>query len=173
MVPAGGFCPKAQRHFDLFGRHRGYDGGPDEGQASAAEKPGTCHHRLLQLMTTGSRIDNRVQEISQITRGLKGDSKGLNVPVICLSQLSRSVEQRQGHRPMLSGPSRVRFLSSRMPDIVLFFCSVRNITRRKRTTPIKTLATCIVAKNRHGSTGDVTIGWQAEYTRVQQCGAVS
>ena len=55
----------------------------------------------LQLMTSGTRIENRVQEISQMTRNLKIMAKELNVPVICLSQLSRAAEQRQGllHQP--------------------------------------------------------------------------
>ena len=56
----------------------------------------------LQLMSSGRRTENRVQEISQMTRNLKIMAKELDVPVILLSQLSRAAEQRQGHKPMLS-----------------------------------------------------------------------
>jgi len=117
----------------------------------------------LQLMTTGSRIDNRVQEISQITRSLKIMAKELNVPVICLSQLSRAAEQRQGHRPMLSD-LRESGSIEQDADIVLFLFR-EDYYSEEEDDANKNTATCIVAKNRHGSTGDVTIGWQGEYTR--------
>lgn len=117
----------------------------------------------LQLMTTGSRVDNRVQEISQITRSLKIMAKELNVPVICLSQLSRAAEQRQGHRPMLSD-LRESGSIEQDADIVLFLFR-EDYYAEEEDDANKNTATCIVAKNRHGSTGDVTIGWQGEYTR--------
>ena len=62
----------------------------------------------LQLMSGAKRIDNRVQEISEITRNLKIMAKELNVPVITLSQLSRASEQRTEHRPVLSDLQRFR-----------------------------------------------------------------
>ena len=119
----------------------------------------------LQLMTSGTRIENRVQEISQITRSPKIMVKELNVPVICLSQLSRAAEQRQGHRPMLSD-LRESGSIEQDADIVLFlfredyYPGDKNEDANKKNT-----AVCIVAKNRHGSTGDIPIGWQGEYTR--------
>ena len=119
----------------------------------------------LQLMGSGSRIENRVQEVSMITRGLKIMAKELNVPVICLSQLSRAAEQRQGHRPMLSD-LRESGSIEQDADSVLFLFREAYYNEENREQPAnENLAICIVAKNRHGSTGDVTIGWQGEYTR--------
>lgn len=118
----------------------------------------------LQLMTSGSRIENRVQEISQITRSLKIMAKELNVPVICLSQLSRAAEQRQGHRPMLSD-LRESGSIEQDADIVLFLYRDDYYADEGEEPVNKNTALCIVAKNRHGSTGDVPIGFQGEYTR--------
>ena len=85
----------------------------------------------LQLMGSGRRIDNRVQEISEITRNLKILAKEMNVPVITLSQLSRASEQRTDHRPQLSD-LRDSVLLSRMPTSYFFF-TVRDITIKTRT----------------------------------------
>lgn len=117
----------------------------------------------LQLMTTGGRTENRVQEISTITRSLKIMAKELNVPVICLSQLSRAAEQRQGHRPMLSD-LRESGSIEQDADIVIFLFREDYYAEEGEETD-KNSAICIVAKNRHGSTGDVLLGWQGEYTR--------
>ena len=85
----------------------------------------------LQLMGSGRRIDNRVQEISEITRNLKILAKEMNVPVITLSQLSRASEQRTDTDH--SFPTCViRVLSSRMPTSYFFF-TVRDITIKTRT----------------------------------------
>ncbi|MBQ4050741.1 MAG: replicative DNA helicase [Oscillospiraceae bacterium] len=121
----------------------------------------------LQLMTSGSKIENRVQEISQITRSLKIMAKELNVPVICLSQLSRAAEQRQGHRPMLSD-LRESGSIEQDADIVLFLYRddyYADEEEEGKENAKKNTALCIVAKNRHGSTGDIPIGFQGEYTR--------
>ncbi len=117
----------------------------------------------LQLMSSGSRVENRVQEISQITRSLKVMAKELNVPVICLSQLSRAAEQRQGHRPMLSD-LRESGSIEQDADIVLFLFR-EDYYKEGEEEANKNLATCIIAKNRHGETADVQLGWQGEYTR--------
>lgn len=85
----------------------------------------------LQLMGSGRRIDNRVQEISEITRNLKILAKEMNVPVITLSQLSRASEQRTDHRPQLSD-LRDSGSIEQDADIVLFF-TVRDITIKTRT----------------------------------------
>ncbi len=119
----------------------------------------------LQLMGSGSRIENRVQEVSMITRSLKIMAKELNVPVICLSQLSRAAEQRQGHRPLLSD-LRESGSIEQDADIVLFLFREAYYSDEDDKEPANpNTAICIVAKNRHGSTGDVTLGWQGEYTR--------
>lgn len=119
----------------------------------------------LQLMSSGQRIENRVQEVSMMTRSLKVMAKELNVPVVCLSQLSRAAEQRQGHRPMLSD-LRESGSIEQDADIVLFLFREAYYSDEDSQEPVNpNSAVCIVAKNRHGATGDVTLGWQGEYAR--------
>jgi len=122
----------------------------------------------LQLMTSGSRIENRVQEISQMTRNLKIMAKELNVPVICLSQLSRAAEQRQGHRPMLSDLRESGSIEQDADSVLFLFREEYYADSQDpggADDATRNTATVIVAKNRHGSTGDVMVGWQGEYTR--------
>lgn len=117
----------------------------------------------LQLMSSGKANENRVQEISQMTRNLKIMAKELNVPVVLLSQLSRAAEQRQGHKPMLSD-LRDSGSIEQDADIVMFLYREDYYDEE---TEDKGLAQCIVAKNRHGSTGEVDIRWIGEYTRFE------
>ena len=114
----------------------------------------------LQLMTTGQRSENRVQEISSITRNLKIMAKELQVPVLCLSQLSRANEKREDKRPMLSD-LRESGAIEQDADIVLFLYrdDYYNEDSEKHN-----IAECIVAKNRHGETGKVELRWMPEYT---------
>lgn len=122
----------------------------------------------LQLMSSGSRIENRVQEVSQMTRNLKIMAKELNVPVICLSQLSRAAEQRQGHRPMLSDLRESGSIEQDADSVLFLFREEYYADAEEQggaDDASRNTAICIVAKNRHGSTGDVMIGWQGEYTR--------
>lgn len=113
----------------------------------------------LQLMSSGRRIDNRVTEISEITRQLKLMAKELNVPVVTLSQLSRAVESRNDKRPMLSD-LRESGSIEQDSDIVMFL--YRDAYYNK-DTPDPALAECIVAKNRHGETGTVNLRYNAPY----------
>lgn len=117
----------------------------------------------LQLMSSGKSTENRVQEISQMTRNLKIMAKELNIPVVLLSQLSRAAEQRQGHRPMLSD-LRDSGSIEQDADIVLFLYREGYY---EDDVENKTTAQIIVAKNRHGSTGDVDVSWIGEYTRFE------
>lgn len=117
----------------------------------------------LQLMSTGKRSENRVQEISQLTRGLKIMAKELDVPILLLSQLSRAAEQRQGHKPMLSD-LRDSGSIEQDADIVLF---LYREDYYEEVTEDRNDAQCIVAKNRHGSTGDVDLRWIGQYTRFE------
>ncbi len=119
----------------------------------------------LQLMGSGSRIENRVQEVSMITRGLKVMAKELNVPVICLSQLSRAAEQRQGHRPLLSDLRESGSIEQDADSVLFLFREAYYNDEASEQPANPNTAVCIVAKNRHGSTGDVLLGWQGEYTR--------
>ena len=114
----------------------------------------------LQLMSTGKRSENRVQEISQLTRGLKIMAKELDVPILLLSQLSRAAEQRQGHKPMLSD-LRDSGSIEQDADIVLF---LYREDYYEEDTENRTDAQCIIAKNRHGATSTVELQWVGQYT---------
>ncbi len=115
----------------------------------------------LQLMSSGERSENRVQEISKITRGLKIMAKELNVPIMVLSQLSRQVEQRPDHKPMLSD-LRESGSIEQDADVVLFLYR-EGYYNPESDNPF--LAKCILAKNRHGSTGEADIRWDGQFTR--------
>ncbi len=115
----------------------------------------------LQLMSGNRRTDNRVQEVSEITRNLKIMAKELNVPVITLSQLSRGTESRSDHKPMLSD-LRESGSIEQDADIVLFLYREAYYDDNMDD---KTEAKCIVAKNRHGETGSINLYWDGQYTR--------
>lgn len=118
----------------------------------------------LQLMSSGKRTDSRVQEISDITRNLKIMAKELNVPVLCLSQLSRNTERGSGdHRPMLSD-LRDSGSIEQDADSVLFLYRDSYYNNDAEEADNNT-AICMVAKNRHGETGDVNLGWDGAHTR--------
>ncbi|MGN0488353.1 MAG: replicative DNA helicase [Ruminococcus sp.] len=126
----------------------------------------------LQLMTSGRRIDNRVQEVSEITRNLKILAKEINVPVICLSQLNRAAEARQDHRPMLSD-LRESGSIEQDADIILFLYREgyygdkggKAEAPSQAVTADQNSGECIVAKNRHGETTTVKLHWQGEFMR--------
>lgn len=115
----------------------------------------------LQLLSSGRRIENRVQEVSEMTRNLKIMAKDLNVPVITLSQLNRSTESRQGHRPSLSD-LRESGSIEQDADIVLFLYREDYYEQNDQN---HNQATCIVAKNRHGAVGDVPLHWDGAHTK--------
>lgn len=117
----------------------------------------------LQLMSTGGRRnDNRVQEVSEITRNLKIMAKELNVPVITLSQLGRGPDSRTEHRPMLSD-LRESGSIEQDADSVLFL--YRDAYYTKEEAADQNLAECIVSKNRHGATDTVLLHWDGAHTR--------
>lgn len=123
----------------------------------------------LQLMASGKRIDNRVQEISEITRNLKILAKEMNVPVITLSQLSRASEKRDDHRPQLSD-LRDSGSIEQDADIVLFlyregYYADKNADNAAAQTSDMNSGECIVAKNRHGEARSVKLHWQGEFMR--------
>ena len=120
----------------------------------------------LQLMSASRRIDNRVQEISEITRNLKILAKEFNVPVLTLSQLSRASEQRAEHKPQLSD-LRDSGSIEQDADIVLFLYRedyYKNSEGGSEDAD-KNSGECIVAKNRHGETRSVPLHWQGEFMR--------
>ena len=118
----------------------------------------------LQLMTSaggkGYSGENRQQAVSDISRMLKIMAKELQVPVLCLSQLSRANEKREDKRPVLSD-LRESGAIEQDADIVMFLYrdDYYNADTEKRN-----VAECIVAKNRHGETGKVELRWMPEYT---------
>ena len=116
----------------------------------------------LQLMQSDRRIDNRVNEVAEISRGLKLLAKELQVPVICCAQLSRGPESRTDKRPMLSD-LRDSGAIEQDADIVLFL--YRDEYYKTEKDEPQNIAEVIVAKNRHGSTGNVKMGWFGQYTK--------
>lgn len=134
----------------------------------------------VQLMTGSKKAsENRVQEITEITTGLKALAKELNVPIIALSQLSRQVENREDKRPQLSD-LRESGSIEQDADVVLFVFReeyyVKNQEPRDPNDPkyveweaqfekVRGTADVIIAKQRHGPTGTVKLAFQAEFTR--------
>ena len=130
------------------------------------EKIGLVIIDYLQLMQSAKR---RVQEISDMTRNLKIMAKELNVPVIALSQLSRAAEKTTGrsdHRPQLSD-LRDSGSIEQDADVVLFLyrAAYYNSQNGEDSQANENEAECIVAKNRHGETSVVRLGWDGAHTR--------
>ncbi len=115
----------------------------------------------LQLMQGRGKIENRQQEVSEISRSLKILAKELNVPVVTMSQLSRGPESRTDHRPMLSD-LRESGAIEQDADIVMF---LYRDDYYNPETERKNIAEVIIAKHRNGSTGTVELRWFGEYTK--------
>jgi replicative DNA helicase len=129
-------------------------------QVQQGGKLGLVMIDYLQLME-GSNSDNRVQELSKITRSLKGLARELDVPVIALSQLSRGVEQRTNKRPMLSD---LRESGSIEQDADLVIMLYRD-SYYNPDSPERDLAEVNVAKHRNGPTGTIKLIFQPDLTR--------
>ena len=124
--------------------------------------------------------DGRVQEISEITQGLKAIAKELSIPVVALSQLSRAVEQRDDKKPQLSD-LRESGSIEQDADVVMFVYREGYYLERKEPTmgsiehsewqqkmdEISRLAEIMIAKQRHGPTGNVKVEFEAMYTKFK------
>ncbi len=130
-------------------------------QAENDGKLGLILIDYLQLMDGGS--ENRVQELSRITRGLKGMAKDLNVPVIVLSQLNRSVEQRTNKRPMMSD---LRESGSTEQDADLIMMIYRDDYYNPNSSEAG-VAEIILTKHRNGPTGTVKLLFDSQFTQFK------
>ncbi|MFH1394768.1 MAG: replicative DNA helicase [Candidatus Omnitrophota bacterium] len=123
----------------------------------------------LQLMRGGHRIENRQQEISEISRSMKALARELDVPIIAISQLSRAVEQRADHRPQLSD-LRESGAIEQDADLVML------LLREEYYNPTdenKGIAEIIVAKQRHGPVGNVKIAFLPEFTKFSNLSRIA
>ena len=132
----------------------------------------------LQLMRAVRATDNRVQEVTQITTGLKALAKELNVPILALAQLSRQVEARDDKRPQLADLRESGSIEQDADVVMFVFREEYYVQRRqpregteehtqwqKQMEDVHGLAEVIIGKQRHGPTGTVKLQFQAEVTR--------
>jgi replicative DNA helicase len=122
----------------------------------------------LQLMTSGSSAENRVQEVSQISRALKVLARELEVPILAMSQLSRAVEQRQDKRPLLSD---LRESGSLEQDADLVFFIYRDEYYLGEESDQQGIAEIILAKHRNGPTGKVKLSFLRRYAKFADLAA--
>ncbi len=125
----------------------------------------------LQLMSSGARVESRQVEVSEISRGVKAMARELNVPVICLSQLNRAAESREGHRPRMSD---LRESGSIEQDADVIMMLHREEYYHKddpdwvsNNPESLGVAELIIAKQRNGPTGTVKLSWISQSTRFR------
>ncbi len=119
----------------------------------------------LQLMQSDRKTDNRVQEVADISRALKIMAKELNVPIICCAQLSRGPESRTDKRPMLSDLRDSGAIEQDADTVIFLYRS--EYYDAENNNDEGNIAEVIIAKNRHGSTGNVKVGWIGRYTKFR------
>ncbi len=122
----------------------------------------------LQLMHSARRIDNRVQEVSEITRSLKIMAKELNVPIMVCAQLSRSTEKKgENHRPALADLRESGSIEQDADQVLFLYRNdyYKNENQDPNTAPAPDTSEVIVAKNRHGDLRTVPLAWSGEFTQ--------
>ncbi len=150
------------------------DDSSDTGVLDVRAKARRLHHHLpgglgliivdyLQLMRHEGRIENRVEQVSQISRGLKSLARELNVPVIAISQLSRAVEQRGGDKRPILSDLRDSGQIEQDSDLVMFIYREEYYLREESERPGE--ADIIIAKHRNGPVGDVVLTFQKQYPK--------
>ena len=125
----------------------------------------------LQLMQSDRHIDNRVQEVAEISRAMKIMAKELMVPVICCAQLSRGPESRTVKKPMLSDLRDSGAIEQDADVVIFLYRDDYYKNAEGNDVPADTeqnVAEIIVAKNRHGSTDTIKIGWTGRYTKFRE-----
>ncbi|MDG2477132.1 MAG: replicative DNA helicase [Phycisphaerales bacterium] len=121
----------------------------------------------LQLMTSGHRTESRQQEVSEISRGVKALARELDVPVLCLSQLNRAAEQREGHRPRMSDLRESGSIEQDADVVMMLHREAyyhRDEEWRDENPDKVNLAELILAKQRNGPTGTVKLNWDSRST---------
>ncbi|MBK9063179.1 MAG: replicative DNA helicase [Acidobacteria bacterium] len=124
----------------------------------------------LQIMGTRGKVENRTQEVSAFSRGLKALAKELDVPVIALSQLSRRTEQRGAEKEPVLSDLRESGAIEQDADVVLFLSRPEYYDK---DTEQKNICDVIIAKQRNGPTDRFTLGWSGEYTRFSDLAMMS
>jgi replicative DNA helicase len=124
----------------------------------------------LQIMGTRGKVENRTQEVSAFSRGLKALAKELDVPVIALSQLSRRTEQRGTEKEPVLSDLRESGAIEQDADLVVFLSRPEYYDK---DTDQKNVCDVIIAKQRNGPTDRFTLGWSGEYTRFSDLAQIS
>jgi len=122
----------------------------------------------LQLMSLGGRVESRQAEVSEISRGIKAMARELKVPVVCLSQLNRQAEQREGHRPRMSDLRESGSIEQDADVVAMLhreeYYHLHDPSWRDQNPDKCGVAELIIAKQRNGPTGTVEMQWHAETT---------
>ncbi len=124
----------------------------------------------LQLMKSGTRVESRVQEVSEITRNLKLMAKDLNIPVVVLAQLARTTEGRgKSHKPQLSDLRESGSIEQDADIVIMlyrdeYYATEKDDAPDDMDKPAINEAEFIIAKNRHGPTTSIKVAWNGDYT---------